>query len=107
MKHIILFLLISGLIVACSTSQKTTQNDQENLSSEYTSEPALSADMENQEPEESLEPIIHVVEKGESLWVIAQKYGVTVQDLVEANNIEDRSLIKVGQKLMIPKKSRN
>jgi spore germination protein len=47
---------------------------------------------------------IHVVKKGESLWVIARKYGVTVQDLVKANNIENKNIIKINQELIIPEK---
>jgi len=45
---------------------------------------------------------IHVVKKGESLWVIARKYGVTVQDIVDANNIKNRNIIKINQELIIP-----
>ena len=45
---------------------------------------------------------IHIVQKGESLWVIANKYGVSVQDIAKANNIENASLIKINQELIIP-----
>ncbi len=45
----------------------------------------------------------HVVQKGETLAVIAKTYSVTVADLVRANGLADPDEIKVGQKLIIPK----
>lgn len=49
-------------------------------------------------------PIIHVVAPGETLSSIAVLYGVTVQAIQDANKIDDPSLIKAGQKLIIPAK---
>lgn len=51
----------------------------------------------------------HVVQKGQSLWAIAnafQKQGVkvTVDDIRIANKLKEGSFLKVGQKLFIPKK---
>lgn len=43
----------------------------------------------------------HKVKSGESLYIVAQKYGVTVSDLKEANNLSSNNL-KVGQKLKVP-----
>lgn len=45
----------------------------------------------------------HVVEKGETLAVIARKYGVSVDAIAKANNLANPNEIKVGQKLTIPK----
>lgn len=45
---------------------------------------------------------IHIVRTGESLWSIAQKYGVSVDALCRANGITPRSTIRPGQKLKIP-----
>ena len=47
-------------------------------------------------------PTEHVVQPGETLFRIAQAYGVTVDDIVAANNLADRNLIHVGQRLIIP-----
>jgi murein DD-endopeptidase MepM/ murein hydrolase activator NlpD len=47
-------------------------------------------------------PTIHVVQPGETLFRIAQRYGVTVDDIVAANNLADRNIIHVGQELVIP-----
>jgi murein DD-endopeptidase MepM/ murein hydrolase activator NlpD len=45
---------------------------------------------------------VHVVVSGETLWSIAQQYGVTLAGLETANNIADPSQIQVGQRLTIP-----
>ncbi len=44
----------------------------------------------------------HVVARGETLFRIAQAYGLTVGELASANNIRDPSLIYAGQRLLIP-----
>jgi murein DD-endopeptidase MepM/ murein hydrolase activator NlpD len=47
-------------------------------------------------------PIFHIVRGGETLFRIAQRYGLTVNALASANNITDPSLIYSGQRLVIP-----
>lgn len=47
----------------------------------------------------------HVVRSGESLYLIAEKYGITVDELKRANSITSNK-IKPGQKLIIPKKKK-
>jgi len=46
--------------------------------------------------------VYHTVQRGETLYRIALRYGTTVQDLVTANKLADPNLIHVGQKLVIP-----
>ncbi|WP_291672277.1 N-acetylmuramoyl-L-alanine amidase [Clostridium sp.] len=46
-------------------------------------------------------PKYHVVQKGDTLWGISRKYGVSVERLVEINGIKDRNLIYVGQKILV------
>jgi LysM repeat protein len=43
----------------------------------------------------------YVVRRGDSLWTIARKYGVSVTELKQANKMRS-STIRVGQKLVIP-----
>ena len=38
-------------------------------------------------------PRQHVVQRGESLWLIANRYGTTVHQLARANDIADPSLV--------------
>ena len=45
---------------------------------------------------------IHVVQRGESLYYIAQVYELNLDDLIEANGIADPGSIKVGERLIIP-----
>jgi murein DD-endopeptidase MepM/ murein hydrolase activator NlpD len=45
---------------------------------------------------------IHVVQRGESLWKIAQSYGVTVDELATLNSITNTSSLQVGQRLLVP-----
>jgi nucleoid-associated protein YgaU len=44
----------------------------------------------------------HVVQSGETLSLIAARYGVSVEEIAAANNIADVSVISVGQVLAIP-----
>jgi uncharacterized membrane protein/LysM repeat protein len=46
--------------------------------------------------------VVHVVQPGETLSSIARQYGVTYQAIMEANGMEDPSLLEVGQELIIP-----
>lgn len=44
----------------------------------------------------------HVIQKGETLYGIAKKYSISVNDLYKANNLTEKDVIKAGQKLVIP-----
>jgi N-acetylmuramoyl-L-alanine amidase len=46
----------------------------------------------------------YVVQKGDSLSVIARRYGISVQDVMRLNNISDPNVIRVGQRLLLPGK---
>ena len=46
--------------------------------------------------------IKHTVRPGETLFAISQKYGTTIDAIVQANNIANPNLIDVGQVLIIP-----
>mgnify|MGYP005842583137 CR=1 FL=1 len=47
-------------------------------------------------------PLFHTVVSGETLFRIAQRYGVSLVVLAGTNGIADPSLIYVGQRLLIP-----
>lgn len=44
----------------------------------------------------------YIVQQGDSLSVIAQRFGVSTEDLANFNGIEDPNSIQVGQTLTIP-----
>ena len=45
--------------------------------------------------------ILHTVEKGETYYSISKKYGITLQQLFEANGLTEGSVLKIGQTLKI------
>lgn len=55
----------------------------------------------NKGPNKSKVDKIHIVKSGETLSGIAAKYDTTVSKLVELNNIKNKNLIYVGQKIKV------
>jgi len=58
-------------------------------------------------PEESLaresgDPVRHVVRKGETLMMIAKRYGVDARDIQRVNHLKNANRISRGQSLVIP-----
>ena len=47
-------------------------------------------------------PVRYTVQPGDTLFLIAQRFGTTVAAIVDANNISDANLIYPGQELIIP-----
>ena len=45
---------------------------------------------------------VHIVQEGDTLWEIAQKYGTTVEDLCILNNITNAGAIYIGQIIKLP-----
>ncbi|NLW91833.1 MAG: M23 family metallopeptidase [Syntrophomonadaceae bacterium] len=49
---------------------------------------------------------VYVVEEGDSLWAIAQRYHTNVDVLMAANNLSENSLLSIGREITVPN-SRN
>ena len=47
-------------------------------------------------------PIVHAIARGETLLAIANKYGVSVAAIQDANGIADPRLLQVGQQIFVP-----
>lgn len=54
------------------------------------------------EPTVTPTPIIYVIQKGDTLIPIARKFGVTVQEITDANGITDPRRLRIGQEIIIP-----
>ncbi|MBX3053115.1 MAG: LysM peptidoglycan-binding domain-containing protein [Caldilineaceae bacterium] len=51
---------------------------------------------------EAANQVIHVVQAGEGLYAIAARYGISADALIQANNITNPDLLRVGDRLIIP-----
>ncbi|HAJ31911.1 MAG TPA: hypothetical protein DCK79_00820 [Candidatus Atribacteria bacterium] len=51
---------------------------------------------------EKAEPIVYTVKAGDNLWNISRKYGVSVEVIIDVNNLRDKDFLSLGQKLEIP-----
>jgi murein DD-endopeptidase MepM/ murein hydrolase activator NlpD len=51
--------------------------------------------------ESAIASVTHVVQRGESLYSLAQRYDVSIQDIIDANGLKN-TVIYVGQRLLIP-----
>ncbi len=49
---------------------------------------------------------LHIVQPGDSLALLAKRFGTTVTRISDANQLASRNLIRVGQRLRIPAKHR-
>ncbi len=45
---------------------------------------------------------VHRVRRGETLWKISRRYGTSVATLVRVNNLSRASVLRVGQRLLVP-----
>lgn len=45
---------------------------------------------------------IHVVQSGDTLWRISQKYGIPINQIVAANGLDDPNRLVLGEALVIP-----
>lgn len=60
--------------------------------------PAGAGLAQDQQPEGAY----YIVQEGDSLWDIALRFGVSMQDLQAANNLSDPSQLGLGSRLLIP-----
>jgi murein DD-endopeptidase MepM/ murein hydrolase activator NlpD len=44
----------------------------------------------------------YIVQEGDSVWQIAARFGVAVEDLMKENNISDANQLTIGMRLIIP-----
>lgn len=54
------------------------------------------------EQQGTTEYLLYTVKKGDTLFNLSQRYGVSWQTLAELNNLEEPYLLKIGQEIKIP-----
>ena len=51
---------------------------------------------------ERVDTRFHIIQSGDTLWSIAQRFGVTVASIQQANKMENSTTLRIGQRLIIP-----
>jgi LysM repeat protein len=82
---------------AADTEEESEATDSSAGTTEEAAEPENPEDFPTAVPAQS-----HTVQAGENLTTIAQRYGVTVQAIVAANNLTNPDRVAVGTVLIIP-----
>ena len=64
----------------------------------------LKAALQNAAPSNGVAPVpkLHVVQAGESFWLIAQKYNISTKELVQTNSGIDPRRLRVGMQIHLP-----
>ena len=120
-KIIILALFLLLLIAACSDEGAPTSTEFENTEAVSENAPRAEAPTPTMLPATytpspmehdghlflvggfaSGTRIIHVVQPGDTLTILCERYGVSVEDLARINNIHNVNHIEVGDSLIIP-----
>jgi len=96
MSLVFLLIIVSFTLNNCASKKSAQKQRQPQEASGVSDDNARSKDAN------ALTNKVHEVQKGETLSIIAKKYGVALEDLVKINNIENPDMIVVGQKLYIP-----
>lgn len=55
------------------------------------------------QPTATAAPVTYSVEKGDNVGTIAEKFDISVNELLQQNNITQESILQIGQKLVISK----
>jgi murein DD-endopeptidase MepM/ murein hydrolase activator NlpD len=84
---ILFFVSILGFLTGCATT-------------EYKPMPSMPG--QAAVPVNQKAGVYHKVARGQTVWQIAQAYGVSITDIISANNIPNGTALEVGQLLFIP-----
>jgi murein DD-endopeptidase MepM/ murein hydrolase activator NlpD len=59
-------------------------------------------DRSDQQIESSKKDVYHTVKAGQTLWRIAKTYGLTVDEIRKANQLQGAAVLEKGQRILIP-----
>ncbi|MBS1636015.1 MAG: transglycosylase SLT domain-containing protein [Bacteroidetes bacterium] len=79
----------------------TPKEPQTNLASNAKSDSAASSEPKKLADNASAKTQYHKVKKGETYYMIAKKYGITVQELLDMNKLNKNSKLLMGQQLKV------
>ena len=48
---------------------------------------------------------MHIVSEGDSIWSIAKKYNIAMDDIIEMNNLNPKKYLQLGQQLSLGNKN--
>ena len=54
-----------------------------------------------------MDEITYVVKPGESLWTIAQNYQVSLNEISQANSLDNKERLSIGQIIKIPLRNKD
>ena len=104
---IVVILVVGGLLYSYFKQQPTVNPEEFEWTLDVTPAPLKPGEVSEGETPKGL-PTTHTIEKGETLWSIAERYygsGFNIEDIVSANNLKSPDAIEVGQELTIPEAS--
>ncbi len=58
--------------------------------------------MEQMEAGAHYAPKVHVVVRGDTVWKLSRKYNISMQAIIQANNLRYPDVLYPGQRLVIP-----
>ena len=53
----------------------------------------------------NIQPLTYIVKDGDTLYKIARSYKVNIKDMLSINNLNNSSILKINQKILIPNKT--
>jgi murein DD-endopeptidase MepM/ murein hydrolase activator NlpD len=61
----------------------------------------LQTDVSAKEETAVVSPVLHTIQKGDTLYSLARRYGTTVEHLRKLNRLTEQSTIRTGQQLRV------
>lgn len=100
LKHFLSLLLVSIVLAGCSSTTRRAPVVEQSEASHRQST-LVGETRKNQAREQDWRPQVYVVQKGDTLYSIAFNYGFDYHELAAMNNIQDPSVIQIGQQIRL------
>jgi len=108
MRHCLtIAMVLCALLSACAAAPTATPTPEPTATASPTAVPTATVlptrtPAPTRTPEPTPTPTVYVVEAGDVLGTIAQRFGTTIEAIAAANGISDTDFIRIGQELVIP-----